>query len=316
MHRYRLAALAAFLGLLTLSAHAAAPLHHTFNVAAGGTLTVDADIGSIRVVPGARNVDVTVERSGSESALKDFEVTFDQSGNDVHIRARFDGTRHWFMWGNELDVRFIINVPAQYSADVRTSGGNIDIGDLHGRVMAHTSGGNIAMGRIDGPVDANTSGGGVRLEGSSRNALLKTSGGTIHAGDIAGHLEARTSGGSIDVRHAGDLFARSSGGGITVGEVGGPIDAQTSGGSIRIALARQPASDSRLSTSGGSIVVSLASNIGVTIDAHTSGGDVETDVPVEMLGKQGDGKLNGKIHGGGPRLELRTSGGDIRVRRL
>src|ERR1051325_5165242 len=271
MHRYRLAALAAFLGILTISAHAAAPLHHTFNAAAGGTLYVDADVGSIRVNPGARDVDVTVERSGSASALEKLEVTFSQNGNDVHIRGRYDNTHRWFSLGNDIDVNFIINVPAQYSVDLRTAGGNVEVGDLHGRVVAHTSGGNVTAGHIDGNVEAHTSGGSMRLE-SAQTALLRTSGGNIQASDVAGHLEARTSGGSIDVHHAGDLMARSSGRGIKVGEVGGTIDAETSGGSIHIALARQPSADSHLSTSGGSITVALASHIAVPVDDHTTAG--------------------------------------------
>lgn len=296
--RYRTVALAAFLGLLSLSAHAAAPLRHAFNVAPGGTLYVDADIGSVHVNPGARGVDVTVERDGSESELRHLKVTFDQIGNDAHITLRYDRSMQWFWFGNSPDVRVIINVPAQYNADLKTSGADVVVGDLHGRVNAATSGGSVTLAHIDGAVEAHTSGGSIRYE-SARTALLKTSGGSIRGGDVAGHLEARTSGGSI-----------------TVGTVGGPIDAHTSGGSIRVALGRQPGGDSHLSTSGGSITIALANNVGVYLDAHTSGGGVETDVPVEMLGHQEEGRIAGKIHGGGPRLELRTSGGHIRVRPL
>ena len=69
-------------------------------------------------------------------------------------------------------------------------------------------------------------------------------------------------------------------------------------------------------TSGGNIVVSLAPNVSVDVDAHTSGGDVDTDVPVTLLGKQDDSSIQGKINGGGPKLVLRSSGGNIRLRKL
>lgn len=52
------------------------------------------------------------------------------------------------------------------------------------------------------------------------------------------------------------------------------------------------------------------------LDAHTSGGDVTTDMPVTILGRQTESTLNGKVNGGGPKLVLRSSGGDIRVRRM
>jgi len=316
MQRYRIAALAAFLGIISISAHAAAPLRHNFNVAPGGTLHVDADVGSIRVTSGStQGIGVVVERNGSADALKKFEVTYDQSGNDVTIRGRYENVHHWFSFGNDLDVRFVITVPSQFNVDLKTSGGDVEVGDLQGRAVAHTSGGDLTLGHINGSVEAHTSGGNVKLE-SSQTAVLKTSGGDIRAGDVAAHLEARTSGGSIEVHHAGDVYARSSGGGIVVEQVGGTIDASTSGGSIKVAMARQPSAESHLSTSGGNITLSLASDIKVDIDAHTTGGEVDTDVPVELLGKQSEGRLTGHIHGGGPRLELRTSGGDIRVRRL
>ena len=93
------------------------------------------------------------------------------------------------------------------------------------------------------------------------------------------------------------------------------IDASTSGGSIKARLSRQPRGDSRLSTSGGGITVHVAANVGLDIDAHTSGGDVDSDVPVTILGKQDDSSLNGKLNGGGPKLVLRSSGGDIRLQK-
>jgi DUF4097 and DUF4098 domain-containing protein YvlB len=114
----------------------------------------------------------------------------------------------------------------------------------------------------------------------------------------------------------GDLLARTSGGGITIGEANGTVDAQTSGGSIKAQLAQQPHADSHLSTSGGGITISIATNVSVDVDARTSGGDVDTDVPVTLLGKQDDSSIQGKINGGGPKLVLRSSGGNIRLRKL
>jgi hypothetical protein len=38
-------------------------------------------------------------------------------------------------------------------------------------------------------------------------------------------------------------------------------------------------------------------------------------MPVTIIGKQEESTLNAKLNGGGPRLVLRSSGGDIRVAR-
>ena len=95
-----------------------------------------------------------------------------------------------------------------------------------------------------------------------------------------------------------------------------PTEETGSGGSIQAHLTQRPGGESTLKTSGGGITLTVASNVAIDLDAHTSGGDIETDVPVTLLGKQSDSTLNGKLNGGGPRVVLRTSGGDIRLRKM
>lgn len=292
MHRTR-ALLIASLFLAAAAQAATAPFHRTFNVAPGGTLTLDTDIGAVRVLTGSGGV--TVDVSG-RAALRDLDITVDQAGNDVNVLAKVPPSKKWFRWGGSDHVQFIVTVPSRYNLHLSTSGGDVEVGSIAGEVRARTSGGS------------------VRVEGATGAADLRTSGGNVRIGAAGGSVQARTSGGSIEVhRVAGDLFARTSGGSITVDDALGAIDGETSGGSIRARFSRQPRSDSSLSTSGGSIRVALANNVALDLDAHTSGGDVDTDVPVTVMGKQSDSTVQGKINGGGPRLVLRSSGGGIHV---
>ena len=153
MKRIRTAALAAVLGLVSVTAaHAAieSPIHRNFNVHAGGTIIIDADIGDIKVTSGASNVSVDVIRRAKTSSrehadelFKDFEITFAQEQNDVRIRARYNHPTSWFHWNTDLDVRFVVNVPAQYNVDLTTSGGDIVVSDLAGQVRVKTSGGDV-----------------------------------------------------------------------------------------------------------------------------------------------------------------------------
>ena len=315
MLRSRIVLVLAFVATTAAYAATDSPIHRTFNVAPGGTLTLDADVGDIQVKSGGSGVTVDVTQRARVSG-RVLNVTFDQQQNDVIVRAKFEGGSRWFNWSDD-DAQFVVTVPSQYNVQLTTAGGDIKVGNLSGQARCKTSGGSITLGQIDGQVAANTSGGDVSLEGSRAAVDLHSSGGGIRIGDVAGAIQAKTSGGSIEIHHAGgDLNARTSGGGITIDEALGTVDAYTSGGSIRVRLAQQPRADSRLSTSGGGIIVSIAPNVAVDLDAHTSGGDVDTDVPVTLLGKQNDSSLEGKINGGGPKLVLRSSGGDIRVRKL
>lgn len=302
------------------AAHGAveSPIHRTFNVAPGGTLILDTDVGDVRINTGGSGVTVDVKRRArNDETLRDFDVTFDQTGNDVTVRAKLPRERKWMNWSNDLDVQFIINVPSTYNLQVSTSGGDLRVANLTGDVRIRTSGGDIEIGAINGPVDARTSGGDVELESATGRVDLRTSGGNVVLGTAGSAVQARSSGGSITVRRVtGDLYAHTSGGGISIDEAGGAIDASTSGGSIRAKFTQQPRGDSKMSTSGGGIVVSVAGNIAVDLDARTSGGDVETEIPITILGKKSDSSLEGKINGGGPKLVLRSSGGGIQLKRM
>lgn len=327
MHRIRTALVSAALALLAVAAQASIDnnVRRNFNVAEGGTLVIDADLGDIDIQPGGNGVSVDVRRharttsqSKANDFFRDYEVTFAQEGNTVRVKGKYDRPNKWFnFWGDDLDVKFVVTVPARFNVQLYTSGGDIRIGDLNGEVKAKTSGGDLDLGRIGGMVDARTSGGDVNISGARSSVTLYTSGGDVAVGEASGTVSARTSGGDIEVRHAGgNLVAHTSGGSISIGEARGSIDAETSGGSIDARLTQQPGGDSQLRTSGGGITLSVAGNVALDVDAHTSGGDVETDVPVTLLGKQSESTLNGKLNGGGPRVVLRSSGGDIRLRKL
>jgi hypothetical protein len=208
--------------------------------------------------------------------------------------------------------QFVISVPHQYNVDLHTSGGSIAVEELEGRVRSRAAGGSLRFGRIHGPVWGKTSGGSIALAGCVGPAEVETSGGSIHIGDVDGDVIARTSGGSIRIARAtGRVVAETSGGSIDVAEVWGAIDAATSGGSVTARLARQPQGSSRLETSGGNVVVFLAEMIGVEVDAKTSGGRVTTELPVMVQREFSKTALQAKINAGGPKLTLRTSGGNI-----
>lgn len=328
MKRTRIFAMAVVLAATSISAARAAiesPVHRTFNVQAGGTVFVDIDSGDVRVNASNSASVVTVDvvrraktssRSAADDIFRKYELTFGQQGNDVQVRGRYEHQSSWFHWNDDLDVRFVVTVPARFNADVKTSGGDVKISDLGGAAHVRTSGGDVELGRIAGVVDVKTSGGDISLVSGHGATTLETSGGEIKVDNADAVLRAHSSGGAIEIRRAAtDVRAHTSGGGIVIGDAGGVIDADTSGGSIRARISGQPRGESKLTTSGGGITLSVAQGVALDIDAHTSGGDVVAGFPVTIQGKQDESTLNAKLNGGGPRLVLRSSGGDIRLER-
>ncbi|MCH8838179.1 MAG: DUF4097 family beta strand repeat protein [Candidatus Marinimicrobia bacterium] len=275
----------------------------SFQVKAGGTLTIDTERGSIEIVArGRKEVTVQVTKKlplgwfGDQDDLNEFIVEYDQSGDDVTITGRFLDSPGWGHHNRRLRVHYKVTVPEKYNLDLETSGGSITVSDLEGKVEVRTSGGSLTLGDIDGPVNARTSGGSISLSGSAGRAELQTSGGGINVGRVGATLEAKTSGGSIHVK-----------------EVQGAVKLETSGGGITATITGQPKGDCSLKTSGGGVTVYLSKDVKVNVNAKTSGGNVSCDLPIMVQGLLGKTEVKGKINGGGPELYLRTSGGSIKI---
>ena len=283
-------------------------VERTFNVSPGGTLTVSTQGGDVKVLPGKgdtvhvvatqyfRRADNAAE---ADEAARDLEFKIEQNGNDVTADARFPRRSGWGFGGwPPVLVSFTVTVPEQYNVNLRTSGGDIEVGDLTGSARAKTSGGDLELGRINGPVDGSTSGGDIRLKAALDRVHLGTSGGDIDVGDASGDVHLETSGGDISVERAT-----------------GRLRASTSGGDVSVVLDGSLSDDVSLSTSGGTVTARVPKNAGFRLDANTSGGEVEAEGLTITIEKGGAGKsrLVGQVNGGGPELKLRSSGGDIRV---
>ncbi len=148
------------------------------------------------------------------------------------------------------------------------------------------------------------------------NLVLKSDGASISIDNIEGDVKIKTSGGSISTgKVQGEIKAKTSGGSISVNEVTGTIDAVTSGGSVSVCISKQPKSNCTLKTTGGSITVTLAKEIKADLEAKTLDGGIYVDFPtvkdpIDSL------KLSTKINGGGPKLVLDTSSGNIKIKEI
>jgi DUF4097 and DUF4098 domain-containing protein YvlB len=199
-------------------------------------------------------------------------------------------------------------------ATAETSAGSISVKRANAKLTATTHGGSIELGELEGPARVETSAGSITVKAAKEQLSAITHGGRIEAGELGGPADLETSAGSIKVGAAhAPLVANTSGGGIEIDQAADTITAHTSAGSITAAFTAQPHGDCRLTTSGGGINVRIAENLGFDLDARTSGGRVITELPVTItvVGEHKSGALRGKLNGGGKLLELKTSAGDI-----
>jgi len=267
-----------------------------------GTINVQGESRSdafVRVNQVFRNA----SEKEADKLESEIESAFEIQGDTLHVEFKRDQSSWggWSLFGGKPSVNFNISIETAKGIDVelRTSGGGINVFDLDGEVNARTSGGGMKFHDIGGPLNAHTSGGSIEARRIEANAKLGTSGGRISVSSISGSAELNT-----------------SGGGINADDLRGPLSAKTSGGSISASFTEGISSDTRLKTSGGSITAKLPSDNSFYLDARTSGGGVRTEFPITLKGEIKRSAAEGPVNGGGPTLELKTSGGSIAVKYL
>jgi hypothetical protein len=183
---------------LAASAAFAAPqsFDKRFDAAPGGHLTVDTDLGSVAIV--GRDAHAVVIHAQMDDS-DHLQVTAEQTTSGVSVAGHVTD-RGWFDWFHvsSSHVRFTIEVPRDYSVELKTSGGSLDVRELTGSVRGKTSGGRIEAERIHGNTKLDTSGGSIEIVDSTGDLDVNTSGGSITLKGVDGRIKAFTSGGGID----------------------------------------------------------------------------------------------------------------------
>lgn len=289
----------------------------------GGRLTVNVEFGSIEVTAGNDNeISIDADRKidwGDEKAEKDYfsnvPVKISQQGNAITVEARREGGMSGYhRHGRTItDGRYVIRVPKNFNADLRTSGGEILVAKVNGEILTKTNGGDLKFTGLKGKLEGKTSGGSIEITDCEGQLKTSTSGGNIAANGGSGELDARTSGGSAEVKNfAGPAQIETSGGNLDFANIRGQLTARTSGGSIDATLASPIAGDVKLETSAGSISIAVPENAALQIDAAASAGNITSDLTLQSIHSSSD-SLKATMNGGGPLLKLRSGGGSIRL---
>jgi hypothetical protein len=267
----------------------------SINTQPGLTLTVEASGADVFVKTWEKD-EACIKIFGNSRAEEKmrFEIEKTQSGVKVLAKKKSSSWFNFFSSGN-YDVRIEVMIPKNYNTDIETSGGDISIAELKGDNNLHTSGGDVKLNNTEGELFVQTSGGDIRLDYQKGRSNLSTSGGDIIVVKAYGDLKASTSGGDINIESSnGKIYAKTSGGDIEL----------TYEGSNKGVEAR---------TSGGRIHAKLPSAFKANVFLETSGGDIESNFDNSRTNKVTRSSYKAEYNGGGEKLNLETSGGDIIV---
>jgi DUF4097 and DUF4098 domain-containing protein YvlB len=311
----------ALLNVLSIVSQAQAPDNFSFKgnykITTPGTISVTTNDGFINVSSTEANeievyyivkkdnrvVDMDLEELKShlnvsiENSTNHFELIITQKESD------------WVKnWKDRYTVSLQINAPRQSACTLKTSDGDIMLKNFQGGQYCKTSDGNITIDNLTGDLVAQTSDGNINIANIQGTSELVTSDGQINAEHIQGNLTGKTSDGDIffnDLR--GENFAKTSDGNISFEAMKGSLNAQTSDGDIRGTIT-QLSNSLYLKTSDGNISVTIPKSLG--LDLLLKGERIDTKLE-DFSGDAREHSIEGKIRGGGVRVELTTSDGTI-----
>ncbi|HKD08212.1 MAG TPA: DUF4097 family beta strand repeat-containing protein [Bryobacteraceae bacterium] len=271
--------------------------HYTYDLQPDGHVSAETFNGSIDIEGWDQNkVEISGTKYGNSEALRDHvTVEINHTTASIDIRAARGGSHE-----GSSGARFTLRVPRGAIVDrVTSSNGHIKIRDVARAARLVTSNASITATRLEGDVDAHTSNGSIEIEGVKGGATLKSSNGRIEMESVGGPLDAETSNNSITARLDSAPSAATR--------------LLTSNGSIDLTLGASPKADIRAETRNNGITLHLPPGVGAHLVAQTTNGSITSEFDLTSKGEEEKHHVDGVIGGGGPRIDLNTTNGKIRV---
>jgi len=309
----------------------------SYKVSNAPSLRIESHDGNVAVFASDKNeieVFYIVKKAGRLLDIKredleedlTIEVIADANNLEIYVKQKY--LNNISDWRNRINVSFEIYTPKKTTCDLRCSDGNITINGLNANQKIRSSDGNLDLKNIVGNINARTSDGNLDASDITGDLELITSDGNIDINRVKGSIEAKTSDGNASIENiqgaidlvtsdgnislfnaSGDMILRTSDGSITFRDLSGSLKARTSDGRIRGNMI-QLLGKLELTTSDGNIDVVIPKKMG--LDIYLRGETVYTRLD-NFSGTSKNDLIEGRLNGGGIRVDLQASDGDVNL---
>ncbi len=216
------------------------------------------------------------------------------------------------------------------------SGGRIEVLNTNGKIEVEPSSGNTfevraeriargaseaaakdALGRIE--IIEQASEREVRIETRvARTGIFSHGGGEVRyflRVPAGSDLRVRTVNGGISLAQvSGTLKADTTNGSIDARRLSGSLEAGTTNGGIEVEMDKVAEGGVRLETTNGGIDLRIPKDTPATISARLTNGRIDaSSLSIQVEGEISRRRLDGKLNGGGPRINLETTNGGITI---
>jgi len=314
-------AIASFAAFGALRAHADTQGHFDRTLSVSGPVDMEVQTGSgdIVVRPGSSGqvqVHGTIHAGWHvggdiEQRVHDLETNppIEQNGNTIRIGHVEDHERM-----RNISISYEIVVPAETRLRASSGSGNVRAEGINGPADANSGSGNITLANIAAETHGRSGSGDISLSSIRGAAKASTGSGSIRATGIAGGFTGSSGSGDVRVEQtaAGDTEISTGSGSVEAHGVKGALRAST--GSGNIVAQGQPTGEWKLRTGSRNVDVEFPADAAYELYAHSSSGSIHTNQEMTVQGTISSRELHGKVHGGGPLVDLSTSSGSINIR--
>ena len=302
--------------------------HQRFEVNPGDTLTVDAELGTIRIKSSSTDeAEVLVRKRlwkfGADRARKAFrnvETVIEQTDTGIRIEVDQidDNASNWF-WQDRIQVNIEVTVPLKYNLDLRTVIDDVQTGKIVGSATVKTLSGNITAGPTEGNLSIETVSGNIETSRVEGSVHAKSLSGNIVIGPVNSDANVGTASGNIETsRVEGSVHAKSLSGNIVIGSVNGDVTVSTTSGYIE--TSRVEGNVHAKSLSGDIVVGPVIGDATVgTASGNIETGSVDGDLKVSSLSgnvKTGPVRSDVTVSTAAGNIETRDILGNVQSRSL
>lgn len=230
---FSLLSLPAFLFALSLTSVSAQDFQKSYQIGAGGTVSVRNVSGDV-IVTGYDGDQIMVAGYKEGDDRDQVSVEDLSTGNSVDLRAKYPRNCNC-----DASIRFELRVPrsTRYTFDPITSAsGNIKLTGVTGTVRVNTASGNVEVSNVTGDIQASTASGEMRVH------------------EVAGTVNASTASGDVEVE-----IARLEG--------DGGMKFSSASGNVNVRVPSSIDADVRMATASGSI----RTNFPIEVKEHEHG---------------------------------------------
>jgi DUF4097 and DUF4098 domain-containing protein YvlB len=285
----------------------------------------------------------------ADRMAKPINVEISQNGNayEVHPSGYDTGDQR-------ISVDLDVSVPKKSAVTVRTDKGDVMISDFQSDVTVTDQVGDVEVRGTQGEVSVETRKGDVKVSDSTGDVRISGKGGEIEVADVTGgltiegdfygpvradkvskgvrmvtprtdltvaaltgHLEVGS--GNLDlIDAAGNVSLRTRDTEVNVENPGGKLQIDNRNAQIALRFTAPPKDDVQITNASSSISLTLpgSSSFEIIADCHNCDIDSEFSGLNQSKTESGDSRLAGKYGSGkGPKITLKTSYGNIELRR-